>query len=107
MKQQLVKTHRVVAGAGPSRGFAAVASGSAGLTGVVQVFVVEQLLRVHADGCTHVQTQFLLKELPLTSQTLLWVDLSCSKRRELELKPALNPGLWSDVRTLEDREPKC
>lgn len=48
-----------------------------GLTAVVQVLIIEQLLCVHADGSAHVQTQFLLKQLPLPGQSLLWVDLSC------------------------------
>lgn len=54
-----------------------MAPNGAGLTAVVQVLVIEQLLRVHADSGAHVQTQFLLKQLPLPGQSFLWVDLSC------------------------------
>lgn len=71
------ETDRVVARAGASGGFASMAPDGTGLTAVVQVLIVEQLLCVHADSSAHVKTQFLLKQLPLPGQSLLWVYLSC------------------------------
>lgn len=72
------ETDRVVARTGASGGFAPVAPTS--LTAVVKVLIIEQLLCVHADSSAHVKTQFLLKQLPLPGQSLLWVDLSCRQK---------------------------
>lgn len=58
------QTHRVVSRAGTGQRPAPLGLEARGATygwGVVQVLVVEELLRVHADGSTHVQAQFLLQ----------------------------------------------
>lgn len=86
-------THRVVARARAGCRSASVAPDGTGLTAVVQVFVVEQLLCVHANSSTHVKTQFLLEELPLPGQTFLWVYLGCTqevKQRPREEKSRLD-----------------
>ena len=82
-------THHVIAGAGA--GFRAPLSLSLGLratrrAGVlgVQVLVVEQLHRIHADGGTHVQSQLPLQQLPLAGQTLFRVHLTWHGRAQSE-----------------------
>lgn len=62
-----------------------LSSKPARLTGIIQVFIVEQLLCVHPNSSTHVQAQLLLEELPLTGQTFLWVRLTC-KQKEIRRK---------------------
>lgn len=37
-----------------------------GGTGVVQVFIIKQLLCIHANSGTHIQTKLLLQKLPLS-----------------------------------------
>ena len=69
----------MIAGAGSSCGFASMGPKPTGLTGIVKVLVIEQLLCVHSDSCTHVQTQLLLKKLPLASKTFLRVHLTCEQ----------------------------
>lgn len=72
----------MVPGAGSSCGFASMGFEPSGLTGIVEVLVVEELLCVHADGSTHVQTQLLLKKLPLASKTFLRIHLTCEDMTE-------------------------
>lgn len=69
----------MVARAGASCGFASMGSKPTGLAGIVEVLIIEQLLCVHADSSTHVQTQLLLKKLSLAGQTFLWVHITCQQ----------------------------
>lgn len=72
-------THHVIVGAGAgSRALPCLSLRATGRGDVlgVQVLIIEQLHRVHADCSTYVQSQLPLQQLPLAGQTLFRVHLT-------------------------------